>query len=84
MKKTKRVRVLTPEEQARLDAIVRERAMDIVEAAAYLRLSKGTVYNLVHQGRLRCGRAGNRLRFRTEDLDRFQWGRERKTHAPTP
>ena len=63
--------------ESRMDRILNERAMDIVEAAAYLRLAKGTVYNLVHQGRLPCGRAGNRLRFKTEDLDRFQWGRAR-------
>jgi len=44
------------------------------EAANYLRLSLGTVYNLVSKGRLRPGRAGNRLRFRREDLDRFLWG----------
>ena len=44
------------------------------EAADYLRLNLGTVYNLVSKGRLRPGRAGNRLRFRREDLDRFLWG----------
>jgi excisionase family DNA binding protein len=46
------------------------------EAADYLRLSLGTVYNMVSKGRLRPGRAGNRLRFRREDLDRYLWGRD--------
>ena len=48
------------------------------EAADYLRLSVGTLYNLVSKGRLLPGRAGNRLRFRRKDLDRYLWGRGRK------
>ena len=48
--------------------------MNAKEAAEYLRVSPGTLYNWVSQGRLRPGRAGNRLRFRREDLDRFLWG----------
>ena len=54
------------------------RVMTLREAAAYLRLSPGTIYNMVSKGRLRCGRAGNRLRFHREDLDRFLWGSGRK------
>lgn len=48
--------------------------LDVSEAASYLKLSPGTVYNLVSAGRLKCAKAGNRLRFRVEDLERFLWG----------
>jgi excisionase family DNA binding protein len=48
--------------------------LDVNEAAAYLGLARGTIYNLVHAGRLRCAKAGNRLRFRVEDLEGFLWG----------
>ena len=45
--------------------------LNIGEAAEYMRLKPGTVYDMVESGRLKCGRAGNRLRFRIEDLDGF-------------
>lgn len=49
--------------------------LDVSEAASYLKLSPGTIYNMVSKGRLKCGRAGNRLRFRREDLESYLWGR---------
>ena len=50
--------------------------LNLHQAAEYMGVKPGTVYDWVESGRLRCGRAGNRLRFRREDLDRFLLGRK--------
>jgi excisionase family DNA binding protein len=41
----------------------------VKEAADYLRLSPGTIYNLIWQGRL--PRRRGKLRFTEEDLERY-------------
>ena len=50
----------------------KEEPLTAQEAAAYLKCAVGTIHNLVYQKRLEpCGRFGNRLRFKRQDLDRF-------------
>lgn len=44
------------------------------EAADFLRVSRATIYLWVRQNRLRCLRAGTRLRFDPADLERFVRG----------
>jgi excisionase family DNA binding protein len=43
--------------------------MTLEEVAAYLRLSKDTVYRMVHTGRIPASKAGTQWRFRKEDVD---------------
>lgn len=51
-----------------------DRLLNVHEAAAYMRVKPKTVYAWVAAGRLRCLRAGNRLRFRRGDLDAWLEG----------
>jgi len=53
---------------------IERKYLNAKEAAAYMRLHPNTVYQLVNQGRLTCVRAGNRIRFTVEDLERFLRG----------
>lgn len=41
------------------------------EAAAYLRINKVTLYNLVDQGQIRCVRIGRIYRFSEEQIQAF-------------
>ena len=41
------------------------------EAAAYLRINKVTLYNLVDQGQIRCVRIGRIYRFSEEQIAEF-------------
>lgn len=42
--------------------------MTLEEVAAYLRLSKDTVYRLAHGGKLPASKVGSQCRFRKEDV----------------
>lgn len=61
-------------EDKTMQTTIESKYLTVKQAAEYLKLHPGTVYSLVYQGRLRCAKAGNRLRFRAEDLERFLWG----------
>jgi excisionase family DNA binding protein len=41
------------------------------EACEYLRVSRWTIYRMVNRGDVIPLRAGNRLRFRLSELDRY-------------
>ena len=43
--------------------------MTLEEVAAYLRLSKDTVYRLAHAAKIPASKVGNQWRFRKEDVD---------------
>jgi excisionase family DNA binding protein len=43
--------------------------MTLEEVAAYLRLSKDTVYRLSHGGRIPASKVGNQWRFQRKDVD---------------
>jgi excisionase family DNA binding protein len=43
--------------------------MTLEEVAAYLRLSKDTVYRLTHGGKIPASKVGNQWRFRRDDVD---------------
>ena len=43
--------------------------MTLEEVAAYLRLSKDTIYRLAQGGKLPGSKAGSQWRFRREDVD---------------
>lgn len=43
--------------------------MTLVEVAAYLRLSKDTVYRLANAAKIPASKVGNQWRFRKEDVD---------------
>ena len=43
--------------------------MTLEEVAAYLRLSKDTVYRLAQRGKLPASKAGSQWRFRRDDID---------------
>lgn len=45
--------------------------MTLAEVAAYLRLSKDTVYRMASGGRLPASKVGSQWRFRRDDID--QW-----------
>jgi excisionase family DNA binding protein len=45
--------------------------MTLAEVAAYLRLSKDTVYRMASSGRLPASKVGSQWRFRRGDVD--QW-----------
>ena len=53
--------------------------LTVPEAAAFMRVKPKTVYAWVAEGRLPCLRAGNRLRFRTCDLERWLGVSERRS-----
>lgn len=56
------------------DAVVVSVAPELLtlpEAAAYLRLARQTVYNLVSRRQIPFLRAGRQLRFRRTELDRW-------------
>lgn len=55
-----------------------ERLLNVKEAARYMGVRPKMVYAWVSQGRLRCLRAGNWLRFRIADLTRWLEGSERR------
>jgi excisionase family DNA binding protein len=48
--------------------------LDVEEAATYLRCGRQRIYDLVSQGRLRCGKDGSRSLFRREWLDDYLAG----------
>lgn len=59
--------------------VTRESLMTLQEAADYLRVSERFLRALARRGRIRCGRAGNRLRFRRADLLAYAgWPEERR------
>ncbi len=45
--------------------------MTLAEVAAYLRLSKDTVYRMASAGKLPASKVGSQWRFRKDDVD--QW-----------
>ncbi len=45
--------------------------MTLAEVAAYLRLSKDTVYRMASGGKLPASKVGSQWRFRRDDVD--QW-----------
>ncbi len=45
--------------------------MTLAEVAAYLRLSKDTVYRMASAGRLPASKVGSQWRFRRDDVE--QW-----------
>jgi excisionase family DNA binding protein len=45
--------------------------LTVNEAAAYLAVSRWTIYKLVRDGDVRALRVGERLRFRVSDLDEY-------------
>lgn len=45
--------------------------MTLAEVAAYLRLSKDTVYRMASGGRLPASKVGSQWRFRRVDVDRW-------------
>ena len=51
-----------------------ERLLDVKQAAEFMGVRPKTVYAWVAQRRLRCLRAGNRIRFRVSDLNRWLEG----------
>jgi excisionase family DNA binding protein len=54
--------------------------MTLEEVAAYLRVSKDTVYRLAQGGKIPASKAGTQWRFRREDVD--QWLEQNKNVAP--
>lgn len=54
--------------------------MTIDEVAAYLRLSKDTVYRMAQSGRIPGSKVGTQWRFRRGDVDR--WLEQNKNVAP--
>jgi excisionase family DNA binding protein len=45
--------------------------LTVNEAAAYLAVSRWTIYKLVRDGDVRALRVGERMRFRVADLDEY-------------
>jgi len=45
--------------------------MTLAEVAAYLRLSKDTVYRMASSGRLPASKVGSQWRFRRGDVDKW-------------
>ena len=43
--------------------------MNTKEAAEFLRISKSTLYEWVHQGKIECIKTGGRLKFKKEVLE---------------
>lgn len=58
--------------------------LSVKDAAAYMGVNPKTLYAWVAQGRLRCLRAGNRIRFRLCDLERWLGVPERRQDAKAP
>ena len=58
--------------------------LTVRQAALYMRVKPKTIYAWVAQGRLRCLRAGNRIRFRLSDLERWLGVPERSEDAKAP
>ena len=52
-------------------AIHMDDLMTLAEVAAYLRLSKDTVYRMASGGKLPASKVGSQWRFRRDDVD--QW-----------
>jgi excisionase family DNA binding protein len=57
---------------------IRPRLMDVKEAAQFLRVAPKTLYSLVSQRRIPYRKAGRRLLFSPEELDRWTQPPERK------
>ncbi len=47
-----------------------------VEAAAYLKTTKQSLFKLVKDGRIRANRIGKNFRFAKKELDRFVLGKD--------
>ncbi len=63
----------------------RDQIMTIDELAAYLRISKSTLYKLAVENKLPGQKIGKRWRFHKEAID--QWGKQGPSHPrrhPTP
>lgn len=56
--------------------------LTIDELAAYLKISKSTLYKLVREGKLPSQKVGKHWRFRKEAIDR--WLDETPTEDPRP
>lgn len=54
--------------------------MTLVEVAAYLRLSKDTVYRMASSGKLPASKVGSQWRFRKKDVD--QWLDQNRNVGP--
>ena len=56
--------------------------LNIEELAAYLKISKSTLYKVVREGKIPCQKVGKHWRFRKEAIDRWleedRQGDERK------
>ena len=48
-----------------------EKLYTVDELAAYLRVTRVTVYRLLNDGELKSGRVGTRHRFRQQDVDDY-------------
>jgi excisionase family DNA binding protein len=46
-----------------------EQLLTVEQAAAYLQISKRTLFRLIKDGKIRALRVGNSYRFRQNDLD---------------
>ena len=54
-----------------MQAVTTPAALGIPDSAAYLGVSRGTVYNLLKRGELRKVKVGRRSVIARHDLDRF-------------
>ncbi len=45
--------------------------LTIAELAAYVKVSKSTLYKLVREGKVPCQKVGRHWRFRKETIDRW-------------
>jgi len=50
---------------------MRSKMMTVQEVAAYLRISRFSVYNMVKKGELPAMKVLNKLRFNLEDLEQY-------------
>ena len=46
-----------------------DKLMTLEEVAAFLRLSKDTIYRMTHAGKIPASKVGNQWRFRRDDVD---------------
>ena len=54
--------------------------MDFKDAKGYLKISRATLYRLLHNGRIPAAKVGGQWRFRKERLDRWIEEQENKNN----